>query len=245
MTDTDYAPIAERLREIVSRGLTDGVGVPGGMLCIESAIAEAMGEPHGDEPSCTIGTPQRDYGVRLNDAQWSSPQARAAGMLDYGIAHLGAVSLTEEQQSRWREIVVTRTIGEIVPIALRAAARAVPSHAGALESAARRCETERTREAAQDAYAAAAAATAADAYAYAAAYAAAAARVATATATADYACAVTYAANCAYAAAAARAATAARDAILRLAARDDILRLAARIGVDACREVGCPGEALL
>ena len=217
--------LARKVLDVVNVGLTNGLGDPEpGRMCVEAAVCFAMGLPHSDNPPC-VGASVRRFKIRLNDACWSSNQARTNGMRKLAIAQLGSDAI---DQTAFRKIVAEQTIRQIVPIALRAAAKRVPKHAKRLEAAAVRCEQEGTREAAQAArntanaaYAAAAAAAAADATAaaYAAAYAAAAAAAA-----ADAA------------AAAAAAADAAADA-----ARDSVLNRSAEIGLAALIELKSPG----
>ena len=230
---------ALKVYEYVNAGLVSGLGnaVPG-QMCIEAAICLAMGEPHGDTPSC-VGEQDRALSIPLNDAKWSSDKARADGMRRLAIAQLGSRDLSKAQQTEWLRLVVEGVIRKIVPLALRAAAPLQKEpHKSALEQAAVNCEQSHNRtaaDAARDAAYAAAYAAAAAAYAYGAdaAYAA-------AYAYAAYAAAAAYAAD---AAAAARAARAAADAYA--AARDEPLRMLADIAVDAYAAVGAPGYQLL
>ena len=230
---------ALKVYEYVNAGLVSGLGnaVPG-QMCIEAAICLAMGEPHGDTPSC-VGEQDRALSIPLNDAKWSSDKARADGMRRLAIAQLGSRDLSKAQQTEWLRLVVEGVIRKIVPLALRAAAPLQKEpHKSALEQAAVNCEQSHNRtaaDAARDAAYAAAYAAAAAAYAYGAdaAYAA-------AYAYAAYAAAAAYGAD---AAAAARAARAAADAYA--AARDEPLRMLADIAVDAYAAVGAPGYQLL
>jgi hypothetical protein len=212
--------VAEKVRDTVAAGLVSGMGVAEpGKMCVEAAVCYALGLPHGDDPGC-VSPGLRALKIRLNDAQWSSPQARAQGLRRLAVAQLGSAGELDDQVFRAR--VVEMTIRRIVPMALRAAAQRVPTHADALEAAAVRCEREGTHDAARQARsaayaaAAAAAASAADAAAaaayaaYAAAYAAAAAAASAADAAAAAAYAVDAAADAAYAAADART----RDRVL-------------------------------
>jgi hypothetical protein len=204
--------IAEKVRDVVAAGLTQGVGEPvPGKMCVEAAVCYAMGQPHGDEPAC-VSPAVRRLKIGLNDRAWSSNGARAEGLRRLAIAQLGSADSVDDPEFIRR--VADVTIRRAVPIGLRAAAKVNPAHAKALESAAVRCEQEGTREACEAARDAAAAAAAADA-AYAAANAAAAAAAAdayAANAAADAAYAANAAADAAYAAANARAS--ARDKVL-------------------------------
>lgn len=124
-----------------------------------------MGLPHGDNPTC-VAPELRRLKIRLNDARWSSPQARAQGMRRLALAQLGSAGHLDERVFSAR--VVEMTIRTVVPQALRVAAKRVPSHATTLEAAALDCERLGDRASAQRARDAAAA-YAADAAAYAAA----------------------------------------------------------------------------
>ena len=236
---------ALKVYEYVNAGLVSGLGnaVPG-QMCIEAAICLAIGEPHGDTPSC-VGEQDRALSIPLNDAKWSSDKARADGMRRLAIAQLGSRDLSKAQQTEWLRLVVEGVIRKIVPLALRAAAPLQKEpHKSALEQAAVNCEQSHNRtaaDAARDAayaaaYAAAAAAYGADAAAAAYAYAAYDAAAACAdAAAARAACAAAYTAD--------RAACAA--AYTADAARDEPLRMLANIAVDAYAAVGAPGYQLL
>lgn len=161
--------IAAKVVEVVDAGLVNGVGTPvPGQMCVEAAVCYAMGLPHGDNPSC-VSLALRRLKIRLNDARWSSPQARAQGLRRLAVAQLGSAGVLDEAEFVRR--VVDMTIRRAVPISLRAAARQNPAFAERLEACAVRCEVTGTREACQEAerVARAAAAAADAAYAYAAA----------------------------------------------------------------------------
>ena len=224
-------PLVRHLLETVDAGLVHGLGKPiPGQMCVEAAISFALGEPHGDGPSC-VEPAVRDGKIRLNDARgWSSDQARAKGLRGVAIAQLGSLGVVDPK--RYVTRLAELTIRQIVPIAVRAAAKRNPKHGEALLAAALRCEQEGTREsciAARDV------ARNARAAAYAAAYAA----------DADYAAdAATYAADYAADAAtyAADAAAAAADAAYAAyAEKNRVLSLMADLMVQALRECGSPG----
>ena len=177
--------IAAKVVEVVDAGLVNGVGLPiPGRMCVEAAVCFALGLPHGDDPKC-VSPSLRRLKIRLNDASWSSNQARAKGLRRLAVAQLGSVGVLDEREFVRR--VVAMTIRKAVPIALRAAAKRNPKFAVQLEACAVRCEVEGTRDACKegervaraaadadadaDAADAAAAYAAADAAAYAAAYA--------------------------------------------------------------------------
>ena len=214
----------QKLIDIVNAGLVSGLGeARPGHLCVEAAICLAMGEPHSDKPSC-VAAPDRKFATRINDAEWSSKEARAKALLPLALAQLGTAGT---DRGPWVQRVFEGIVRQIVPIALRAAASVHPDeqHRAALDAAALRCEREGTSAAAD--------AAAYDAYAYSAAHTAYSAANAYATTAAAYSAA--YAATTAYSAAyAAEAADAAATAAFAaFADRDDVLRLAVHIALDA------------
>lgn len=162
MADMITREIAQRVRDLVDAGLVNGVGVAEpGKMCVEATMCFALGLPHGDDPGC-VAQPLRWLKIRLNDAAWSSNEARAAGLRRLAVAQLGSASVLDEAEFVTR--VVDMTIRKAVPIGLRAAARLNPKFAGQLKAAAVRCKQEGTREACEEAQAIArAAATAATA----------------------------------------------------------------------------------
>jgi hypothetical protein len=50
--------------------------------------------PHGDEPKC-VGYAVRRFKISLNDAEWSSNEARADGMRKIAIAQLGSDTIDQ------------------------------------------------------------------------------------------------------------------------------------------------------
>src|SRR5208337_2120126 len=164
---------AKRVIEVVDAGLASGAGIPvPGQMCVEAAVCYALGLPHGDDPGC-VSPALRSLKIRLNDASWSSPGSRAAGMRRLAVAQLGSYGVLNEKEFTSR--VVDYAIRVSTPKALRIAADITEDtrHRDALRAAANRCENEGTRESADAAYAATVdAATADTTAAYAAAYAA-------------------------------------------------------------------------
>lgn len=148
---------AAKVVAVVKQGLVRGVGRPvPGQMCVEAAVCYAMGLPHGDNPPC-VAPALRSLKIALNDSPyWSSPEARARGMLRLSIVQLGTAGTLN--QELFAKAVADMTIRSVVPTALRFAALVVPDHKDRLEAAAGRCEKEGTREAALKAKAASASA---------------------------------------------------------------------------------------
>jgi hypothetical protein len=136
---------------ILARGLSNGLGKQGGQVCIEAAICETLGLSHGDDPKC-VAESVRAYKIRLNDAAWSSPKARANGLRDLGIAQLGSKGVIDDL--KFSQAIAEKTIRVIIPKLFR---EVFPMDENCL-GAALRCEVEGTGAAARAAWAAAEAA---------------------------------------------------------------------------------------
>ena len=164
--------IAIKVRDTVDAGLCAGVGKPTpGQMCVEAAVCFALGLPHGDEPGC-VAQSLRSLKIRLNDANWSSNQARANGLRRLALAQLGSDGLLNDREFVRR--VGDYTIRTTVPRAMRIAASVAKNaeHKAAMIAAAAKCEKNGDRASAIDAKTAAAAyayADSADSAAYAAA----------------------------------------------------------------------------
>src|SRR5208337_1271145 len=164
MNHTITEEIAKRVIEVVDAGLVGGIGFPvPGQMCIEAAVCYALGLPHGDDPGC-VAPALRALKIRLNDAVWSSNQARARGMRRLAVAQLGSTDVLDEMEFARR--IADHAIRVSVPKAIRMAAMLIEEKdLEALLAAATRCENEGSVAAAE---AAADAADAANAVAYAA-----------------------------------------------------------------------------
>jgi hypothetical protein len=225
--------VIEKFDEVLSRGLCTGVGKPDGQMCIEAAICYSLDLPFGDDPEC-VARSVRAFKIRLNDSNWSSPEARAKGLRELGIAQIGSRGVVDEKEFAKR--LSEQTVRQIIPALFR---EVFPGNKELLE-AALRCENEGTRVAAD---AAALAAHAADATASAADAADAAAWAADATASAaDAADAATDAtASAADAADAAAWAASAADAATDATKEDKYLILSATIALQILKDMKSPG----
>ena len=201
--------------EVLSRGLSYGIGNRDGQMCIEAAICTALGLPHGDDPQC-VAASVRIFKITLNDSNWSSQKARAAGLHDLGLAQLGSLGVVDDV--KFTSMLAERTTRKLIPTLFR---EVFPNNQKCLE-AAHRCESEGTDAAAVAAAYATAASTSAAYAARAASYAAVAAYTRAST-------------SAAYATAAAYAATSA----------DEYLSMAANLALEVLRELNSPGIALL
>jgi hypothetical protein len=209
------------LEKWLDKGLCSGSGDGESAVCLEQAVALCVGLPLTDSPNSCVHPSVSSFGRRLNDASWSSPEARSAGLREFAFAQLGTSKIDGKAFARR---LAELTIREIVPIALRFAAERNPKHCKCLVEAALECEKEGSAESARSARkitasaASAASASAADAAAYAAsASASASARAANAANAAVFtADAAAHAARSAASASSASAAT--RDKVLSLSA---------------------------
>jgi hypothetical protein len=246
----DYVALVPKIDAILNRGLSKGLGVLGGQVCVEAAICEALGLPHGDDPGC-VDDAVRAYKIYLNDSPWSSPQARAAGLRDLAIAQLGTRGAWAFEGHKFSALLAEKTVRVLIPALFREISTDEKMRAGA-----DRCENEGTPQAAAEA--ARAAAEAARAAARAAVWAVeAAARTAEAAAT-QAARATEAAARAAEAAEAVwdaetEAAQAARGAAQAARAAeaaagtgsDKYLLLSAKLALDTLRDMGAPGVKYL
>ncbi len=114
-------------------------------MCVEAAVCFALGEPHGDKPTC-VSPVLRQFKIALNDKEWSSNAARAQGLRRIAVAQLGTRDTLDE--NLFLKMLTEMTIRKMVPLALRAAASVNKSaeHVNALTIAAQVCEQEGTRE---------------------------------------------------------------------------------------------------
>jgi hypothetical protein len=128
--------IDEKILDIYfSRGLTVGIGFSNGQVCIEAAIALASREPLTDRPSC-VSPIDRKFWIGLNDAPWSSPEARAEALRPAVLPQIGTAGT---DRGPWVRALVLGIIREVLPLALHAVAKVVPDHAAPILAAAERC----------------------------------------------------------------------------------------------------------
>lgn len=119
----------QKIREVISQGLVSGLGKPKpGRMCVEAAVNFAKGRPHGDAPPC-VAKPDRAYAIRINDAAWSSPQARAKALLPLALAQLDTAG---KGRRAWVSYLALHTVTRILPLILE---KSWPSHAAACRGA--------------------------------------------------------------------------------------------------------------
>ena len=118
-----------------ARGLIAGLGSIDDRVCLEVAIALAHGEELTDAPSC-VSPVDRTFWIEINDSPWSSPEARAKALRPAVIPQLGT---TGRDRLVWIKAVMLGMIQEVLPLALRAVAEAVPDHTAPLLAAAEQC----------------------------------------------------------------------------------------------------------
>lgn len=140
----DFKTLIPNLDAILDRGLSSGLGERGKQVCVEAALCEALGLPHGDDPGC-VATAVREYKIRLNDAGWSSPAARASGMRNLAIAQIGSLGTVDDVEFASR--LAEKTIRVLIPALFR---DLLSDFQSCMEAAAR-CESEGTAKAANTA----------------------------------------------------------------------------------------------
>ena len=123
---------------VLACGLSQGLGQSDGQMCIEAAICKVLGMDHGDDPGC-VAKSVRSFKISLNDKVWSSPQARADGLRDLGLAQLGSLGTIDDKQFVTK--LAERLIRVLVPTLIR---DLYPTN-DKLLAAADRCEVEGPR----------------------------------------------------------------------------------------------------
>lgn len=128
-------PKVKKLIKTVQAGLCSGLGEPEpGNMCVEAAVCYALGLPHGDNPIC-ISPVLRRFKISLNDAKWSTNQARAKGLLRLAVLQLGTD--TNFDDVKFISEIVIRLVREIIselpnlPVEVREQCRDVDSLAAA------------------------------------------------------------------------------------------------------------------
>lgn len=90
--------IASKILKVVDNGLSNGLGTGNfGEMCVESAVARALGLSYGDNPPC-VARSLRNLVIRLNDSNWSSNDARAKGLRRLSVAQLGSHIALDENE---------------------------------------------------------------------------------------------------------------------------------------------------
>src|SRR3990167_2568340 len=112
----DFPTIIPKFDKILERGLCSGVGKRDGQMCIEAAICAALDLPHGDNPSC-VASAVRSYKIALNDKKWGSPESRAKGLRDIGIAQIGSKGVVDDREFVKR--LAEKTIRVLIPTLFR------------------------------------------------------------------------------------------------------------------------------
>ncbi|MCA9803746.1 MAG: hypothetical protein KC777_17365, partial [Cyanobacteria bacterium HKST-UBA02] len=108
--------IARRVLSVVDQGLTSGLGRPeAGRMCVEAAVCFALGEPHGQKPTCVASILGR-FMIFLNDARWSSEASRAKGMRRIAIAQLGTAGTLGEREfaEKLCRLAITRLLPRVL-----------------------------------------------------------------------------------------------------------------------------------
>lgn len=144
--------LVTKINGLLAHGLVAGLGKPQpGKMCVEALINNALGRPHGDKLQDCVFDELNQLKIRLNDANWSSPAARARGLARLAIAQLGSKGVVDEREFALR--CADLAIRTCVPGALRAAAKIQKDekHRSALLNAADRCERGGGAENARDA----------------------------------------------------------------------------------------------
>lgn len=118
--------------------LYSGKHEPNGKACLHEAINVYQGHDWSDDTTGTLDL------RALNDARWSSDEARTEAMVPLGLIVLAWPSWSPEKRLVWSEEVAKGVIQRILPPTLRAVAELLPEKAPDFIKVALRCETEGT-----------------------------------------------------------------------------------------------------
>ena len=114
---------AIKFLELCDAGLSKGLGQQApGQMCVEACWNAALGLPHGDDPPC-VGKAVRAAKIALNDANWSSNEARAKGMRAIGVAQAGSDQIDQVEFSRLIAEGLERVMAQYPPADTASAAR--------------------------------------------------------------------------------------------------------------------------
>lgn len=109
--------LAKRVLSVVDKGLSEGLGEPKpGQMCVEAAVCFALGLPHDDNPPC-VGDQVRNAKIQLNDTTyWGTDKARARGLRDLAVAQLGSDKI---DQKKFAKVLAVLVMQRVVSKALR------------------------------------------------------------------------------------------------------------------------------
>ena len=129
---------AIKFLELCDAGLSKGLGQQApGQMCVEACWNAALGLPHGDNPPC-VGKAVRAANLPLNDANWSSNEARAKGMRAIGVAQAGSDQIDQVEFSRLIAEGLEQVMAQYPP-ADTAAAASYTAYAARYTAYAARC----------------------------------------------------------------------------------------------------------
>lgn len=92
--------IVNKLKQILKAGLQMGAGsmTKPGTFCVQQAVSKAIGHPDfRDQPHICVGSSVNEFGITVNDQNWSSDEARAKGMERFAIAELGSNKINQNR----------------------------------------------------------------------------------------------------------------------------------------------------
>ncbi len=118
--------LVNKINSLINKGLTQGLGKPEpGRMCVEAAICYALGEEHGDSPSC-VSRSVSSSKIDLNDCNWSSSKARGAGMRKLAVAQLGTKAWSYAQNSQFEYLLNDNIQATIYPYLIKYATGVYP-----------------------------------------------------------------------------------------------------------------------
>jgi hypothetical protein len=99
-------------------------------MCVEAAVCYALGQEHGDQPTCVNGT-LRSFKIEINDWRgWRDPHERANALRRIGVAQLGTAEKFDYVKFN---VDVQRITFNLVHGELRRMREKYPQHEGMLD----------------------------------------------------------------------------------------------------------------
>lgn len=107
--------LVKSILSLLDAGLVSGIGdAKPGEMCVEAAVAYAMGEKHNDHPTC-VNNDLCGFKIELNDeGRWHDELDRAAGLRRLAIAQLG--SGKKFNYTRFLKLLAARVSAVLVPM---------------------------------------------------------------------------------------------------------------------------------
>ena len=127
--------------ELLRRGIYSNIESRNGKMSLETVLSTILDLKPGDRPH-GLSPAVRKFITQLSNADWSSPEARAHGLYDLGLAQLGSLGAVND--IKFARHLAEQTVRQLLPTLFRN----LFSQTDHCLAAATRCAAEGTKEAA-------------------------------------------------------------------------------------------------